>query len=360
MVTDSSPKILIRSPNWVGDAVMATPVPRALKKTMPHCKIHILARDWVAPLWERHPDVDRVIPMRGKGKFGLGAWLSTLIKLRRERYDLAVILPNSFSAAWIAWWAGCRQRVGYSAEQRGWMLTRAVPWKDCCRHLPRPQAYLNLAKAAGADVDLCQEWVFAVKVSSEELARADSLLAKPKSNPSGNWVGLAPGSVAASRRWPAERYAELADRLAALGRPVVLLGSKSDAALADQVIAKSKSKPLSLAGKTSLREMLAVVKRLELLVANDSGAMHTAYSQNIPVLVLQGAADRRVTGPFGANSHVLRDESLECAPCVRNECRLGDLRCMANLSVGQVWEKVQSLLAGKTNAKKDSSVNERE
>jgi heptosyltransferase-2 len=336
-----APKILVRSPNWVGDAVMATPVPRALKKAMPNCRIHILAKPWVAPLWERHPDVERVIVMK---QGGLGPWVSLILALRHERYDLGILLTNSFSSAWLAFWAACKTRIGYATDSRRGLLNVKVPWKNAAEHLARPQAYLNLARAAGADIDLCKEWNFTLKVSSEETSRAESLLGSEEKP----MVGLAPGSVAASRQWPAVRYAELADRLSGQGYQVVLLGSKADQRVAAAVVKASQSRLLDLAGKTSLREMMAILRRLRLLVSNDSGAMHLAYAQGTPVLVLQGAADLHITGPFGEDSHILRDETLACAPCVRNECQQGDLKCMLAITVEQAWSKVQTILAGKT------------
>ncbi len=341
--TQQSPKILIRSPNWVGDAVMATPVPRALKRTLPDCQVHILAKSWVAPIWERHPDVDRIIVMDPEKRRGLWRWISLVMSLRNSRYNLAIILPNSFSAAWLAFWAGCQVRVGYSSDHRAWLLNKKLPWTNGTRHLARPQAYLNLARAAGADVDLCQERIFTLKISPEESAKADKLLG-PKIPRC--CIGLAPGSVAPSRRWPTERYAQLADRLIKQGYQVVLVGSQEDRRLALAVDRRARNKLLILAGETNLREGLAVIRRLDLLVGNDSGAMHLAYAQGTKVLVLQGAADPQVTGPFGNCGFVLRDENLKCSPCVRNECPRKDMKCMRNISVNQVWQKIQGILSG--------------
>lgn len=335
-------KILVRSPNWVGDAVMATPVPRALKGTYPACQIHVWAKSWVAPVWERHPDVDQVIALDVPGRKSLVRMCGQLGDLRKEHYDLVLILPNSFSSAWLGFWTGGRKRVGYATDTRGWLLTQALAWTDSMRHVARPQVYLNLARQAGADVDLCEQWNFTLRVSNEELSRADALL-QPSSP--GRLVGLAPGSVAKSRRWPIDRYAQLADRLTAQKHRVVLLGSRSDQEVARSVERRAKGPVINLAGKTSLRDAMAVIRRLDLLVSNDSGAMHLAYAQHVPVLVLQGAADPRATGPFANNSAVLRDEDLSCAPCVQNECGPKHLKCMKNLALDRVWDQVRAQIA---------------
>lgn len=327
--TDPAVKILVRSPNWVGDAVMALPVARALKGTCPDCEVHVWAKPWVAPVWENHPDVSRII-----------SWQAGVSALRREHYDRAVILPNSFSSAWLAWRAGCKQRVGYAADFRGWLLTRAVAWEPAMAAWPRPKVYLHLARHAGADPDLCEDWRMELRVTPAELGRADALLG-PRA---GLLVGLAPGSVARSRRWPADRYAALANRLLGQGHAVVLVGSAGDQDAALAVERHARAPLLNLAGRTTLREAAAVIRRCDALVSNDSGAMHLAYSQGVPVLVLQGAADYRVTGPFGPSGRVLRDASLACAPCVRNTCRPGHLQCMLNLTVDQVEKELCELL----------------
>ncbi|MBN1596624.1 lipopolysaccharide heptosyltransferase II [candidate division FCPU426 bacterium] len=336
-------KILLRSPNWVGDAIMATPVPNALKRTAPDCQVHVLARAWTAPLWEQHPDVDRIIVLGGGHAGGFWPWFKTVRWLRQEHYDLCLVLPNSFSSAWMAFWTGSAKRLGYNTQQRGWLLNLKAPWHQGLFQWPRPKIYLNLARLAGADVDYCQKWNFTLKVTPEELVRAEALLG---AEGKGRFLGLAPGSVASSRRWPSERYAELADLLTAEGYQVVLLGSPSDRPVVENVVRRAKSRLLALAGRTDLRLAMAVMRRLELLISNDSGAMHMAYAQGVPVLVLQGAADQKVTGPFGAGSHILRDASLACAPCVRNECPRKNLLCMRNISVAQVWEKCRQILKG--------------
>ena len=323
-------KILLRSPNWVGDAIMATPVPLALKQTWPDSRIHVLAKSWAAPVWENHPAVEKIISL---GKSGL--W-----DLRQEKYDLGLVLPNSFSSAWLAFWANCRERVGYVAEGRSWLLTTRLPWTHSESTRARPLVYLHIAQAAGAAVPL-QAWPFMVRVTVAESKRAQELLGGEDNRP---WVGLAPGSVALSRRWPRERYAQLADRLAQRGRRIVLVGSQADAETALGVARLMKSPPLVLAGKTNLREALAVIGKLALLVSNDSGSMHAAYAQDVPVLVLQGAADPVVTGPFGDKSQVLRAEGLDCAPCVRNDCPRG-LACMLAISVEQAQAAAEDLLA---------------
>jgi heptosyltransferase II len=331
----------------VGDAVMATPVLGALRRAWPRARVHVLARAWAAPVWERQPGVEQVIVLDAPGQ-GLGRWWRLVRRLRRERYDLALVLPNSFAAAWLAYWSGARERVGYATEGRSALLTRAVPWGREAQHRARPQAYLDLAAAAGAKAKGAQTWEFSLRPTPQELARARALLGNPGR---GRRIGLAPGSVASSRRWPEDRYAALADRLAAAGHQVFLLGGAGDVPIAERVAQKTKRPPKVLAGTTSLREAISVTRCLDLVVSNDSGAMHLAYAQGVPVLVLQGAADPKVTGPFGPAGRVLRADGPECAPCVRNDCERQDLACMTGITVEMAWAEVRKMLGAKHGRK---------
>ncbi len=333
-------KLLLRSPNWVGDAIMATPVVKALKKNLPESSLHVLAKSWVAPIWNNLDEVSSVITMETYGRKGMGAWLKLVGRLRQERYDVVLILPRSFSTAWMAFWAAVPVRIGYQGEARGLLLSHALPWSVSLQQGPRPQSYLHLLSALGIKTDSDDGRIFAATPSMKATAAAEALLGPGTRTR----VGIAPGSVAPSRRWPWERYARLVRLLQEQGVQVVLLGSGSDQLLAEQVAARAGGEVLITAGKTDLDTGLAVVRKMQLVISNDSGAMHMAYAQQVPVLVLQGAADPRVTGPFGSASAYLRNEQLSCAPCVKNECPLKNLACMTSLSVEEVWTKVQSML----------------
>ncbi len=329
--------ILFRSPNWVGDAVMATPALRAWKQAFPNTRVHVLAKRWVAPVWENNPDVARIVflddPQSGPGE--------VYRTLRHENYALALVLPNSFSSAWMAFWSGSRKRVGYATQHRSWLLTTRVPWVRGTQREARPRTYLRLVEAAGATGASEAPLSFALGVTEVEAAHAAEILNAPAGK---KIIGLAPGSVALSRRWPVERYAQLADRLAERGYAVVLVGSASDALIAQRVVEQARFKPRILAGTTGLREAIAITRHLDCLISNDSGAMHLAYPQGVPVVVLQGAADPNETGPFGPRSRTVRaSEPLDCAPCVRNECVRG-LECMLGISVERVMDAVEDLL----------------
>lgn len=334
-------KILLRSPNWVGDAIMATPVIHALKKSLPNCTIHVLAKAWVSAVWSNHPDVEEVITFNHKKKgFALLDWYSLVKKIRQSQYDTALILPNSFSSSWMIFWTGIKNRIGYSHDGRGLFLTQAPAWSKSYDHMPRPQVYLNLAKLAGADSDFTDKWQFVLQPSKEALAKAAEMV-PPVSQPT---VGIAPGSVAPSRRWPIERYAQLIRQLHRQKCRIVLCGSPDDQKIAEQVAKKAGVPVVMTAGKTDLAVGIAVMKQMNLVISNDSGAMHMAYAGQVPVLVLQGAADPKVTGPFGQESQYIRNKHLSCSPCVKNECPGKHLRCMKTISVEEVLAKALEML----------------
>lgn len=333
--------ILVRSPNWVGDAIMALPLIHALKKAHPDSVIHILAKPWVMPIWAQHPQVDQVIALKPSSRSGLGNWLSMIAQLRQQHYDWALILPNSFSSAWLLVWSGIKKRVGYRREGRGWLLTHGLKWSQQHDQMARPKVYLHIAQRAGLIQEKTnQSWDFTVHPSVRARAQADTLLPEQP----GCTIGLAPGSVAPSRRWPEERYAALIKKLAAQHDRIVLIGSKSDQAIAERVARTAGKQVLITAGKTDLDTGLAVMQKMDLVITNDSGAMHMAYASQVPVLVLQGAADPRVTGPFGNHHVIVRDQTLACAPCVKNICPLKHMACMNNISVDQVFQHSNELL----------------
>jgi len=336
-------KILLRSPNWVGDTVMATPVSHLLRHNFPQAKIHILAKPWVAPLWENNPAVDKIIILDRKKDNDFLGWFKLVRSLQQEKYNTIINLPNSFSSAWLSFWLGAKNNIGYATELRDLLLTKKLSWTSLEKITPRPAVYIKLLSLLNSGLVYSgNKWPFIVAAKEDELVKAEEILS---TQGQGLKIGLAPGAVAKSRRWPWERYIQLSEILTSQGKQVIILGSKQDKVLADKITVKLGNKVLNLAGKTTLREAIAIIKKLDLLVSNDSGNVHLAYAQNIPVLVLRGAGDDRVTGPFGEKSFKLRADKVACAPCVRNVCPYKDFPCMTKITVKQVVDKIAEIIA---------------
>jgi heptosyltransferase-2 len=334
-------KILVRATNWLGDAVLSLPALRILRDRFPKAQITVLARPSVAELYEGERCIDRVIRIDGAPgardwalKWRLGA------ALKREKFDLAVLLPNSFESAALVYLSGARRRVGYARDGRSALLTDAiaVPLPGEIR-VHQSYYYPELLKRAGL-IDkvprldeILLDGLDAARQRGEALfaARGVSLPV----------IGVNPGAAYGSaKRWLPERFAAAAGQLSAtssqpsVGREsaIVVFGSASERELCRGVAEACGGH--NFAGSTTLREFIDMSAACRLILANDSGAMHIAAAVGVPSLTVFGPTDETATGPVGASARVVR-EPVECAPCGLRECPI-DHRCMTRVTVDRV------------------------
>jgi len=317
-------RILVRSPNWVGDAVMSLPVLPGLAHLFPYAEITVLAVPRVAPLFLHHPLVARVIHYPAGRQKWRRLWAL------RKNYDLGLALPNSLESALGLWLAGAPVRAGYTADARRPFLTRAVSGRNNLQGLHLVFYYLGTLKALGA-IDAYSPP--ALYLGHRELQEAEARLAATGGDSPGPWVGLAPGAAyGPAKRWPAESFAALALELdRQMGARLVLLGGPEDRAAAAAVKAQLPVPVLDLVGQTDLRQALAVLSCLRLLVTNDSGLMHAAAALGTPLVAIFGSTDPRATGPFTDRATVLR-HPLPCSPCFQRTCP-EDYPCLTAITV---------------------------
>jgi heptosyltransferase II len=311
---DDRMSILVRAPNWLGDAVMATPFLKRLTARFPAEPLDVIAKLSTAAMFRGLPGVRRVWP--------LGSPEASPKALRRQGYDIAYILPTSFSSAWGAFLAGATERVGHAAEGRSWLLTWAVPLDERYHYTRR---YLSL-----------------IGEENREASREDLFFPvenPPFPLPEGPLLAVAPGARAPARRWMPERFAELIRRLPPSWKSVVLLGAASDDPFA-QIVARSAGRPtLNLCGKTSLPVLGGILNRCRALVANESGLMHAAWAVGTPLVAVAGPSEPHCTSPFGPRVRIVIHREVPCVPCVKNECfRLGDdqMACLKAVSAEEV------------------------
>jgi lipopolysaccharide heptosyltransferase II len=333
--------VLVRGVNWIGDAVMTMPALKALKGSDGGRKISLLVKPWVAPLFEKDPNVDEIILYSGEYA-GLAGRLRLAARLRKHRFCSAVLLQNAFDAALIAFLAGIPERIGYRRDHRGPLLTRAVPFGGSAGALHHVDYYLNLLSEAGFEVLKSPPWIY---LSLEERLRARESLA-PLRRPV---VGLNPGAVyGSSKRWPAARFAEVARRvIGEAGGSAVIFGGPSETAIAEEILGRlpdpADSRILVMAGRTSLRELAALISECDVLVTNDSGPMHIGYAVGTPLVAIFGSTSPELTGPIGQSYRVIRKE-VECGPCFERECRRGDLKCMDLVGPAEVFEAAKGFV----------------
>ena len=421
-------RILVRGVNWLGDAVMTLPALERLREKFPEAHITLLTPGKLADLWHNHPALDAIVPLglgespfavarrlcapdptdpdaarppqvRSQSNFiarGYGA-LNTLWEAAAgvvsNRFDLALVLPNSPRSALEVWLARVPHRVGYTGRGRNWMLTQRVARRAGAVEMrkrsvaevrqliagaghaamggPSPtlsptahhlHQYLHLVAAVGADptptaprLDVAEEEIRSAvaKHGLADLLGGDFAL-----------LGLNPGAeYGLAKRWPPERFVEAAAHLQRRVRcRWLVFGGPAEATLAEKITAdivyEAERPPTSgrlppnraavcLAGKTSLRELMALLKLCPVLLTNDTGPMHVAAALGTSVVVPFGSTSPELTGPGlpGEPGHRLLNAEAPCAPCFLRECPV-DFRCMTGISVERVVSAVESVLRG--------------
>jgi lipopolysaccharide heptosyltransferase II len=340
--------ILIRATNWVGDAVMSAPALQALRAACPQARIAILARPWVAGLYARQSFCDELISYElPHGWKGLQAKRKFAVALRSRKFDCAVLLQNAFEAAALTRWARIPVRIGYSRDARGWLLTHPIDVPSAGELPPHQRFYyLEMLKRAG----LIQQYSTDQPIRLEGAAAAAiegraQLLAQLGSVV----IGVNPGSAfGGAKRWPAAHFAAAAVRLArARAAAVAVFGSQEDRQVCAAVCAaiQAASVPcVSFAGTTTISQYCEMAAACQLVLTNDSGAMHVASALGVPTVAVFGATDDRFTGPTGERSRVVR-EHVHCSPCHLRECPI-DHRCMTRVSAERVAEIALALMDG--------------
>ncbi len=338
-------KALVRGPNWLGDVVMSLPAVRALRAALPTAEIVMVARPSVADVYARESAIHRVIAYP-KPK-GLHDRRRLAARLKQERFDAAVLLPNAFDAALLAWLARVPVRIGYNRDARGLLLTHPVPAPQP-GEIPRHQRfyYLELLRRAG----LLEQYpkCDVITLGGIQAARQAGERRLTILGISGPVVGISPGAAyGAAKRWLPERFAESGGELAgALGAGVLLFGSAAERPLCETVaepLRRAGIPARNLAGETTLGEFIDLAAVCRLFLTNDSGAMHLASALDVPTVAVFGATDDSATGPVGPLARVVR-EHAECSPCLLRECPI-DHRCMTRVSAARVTAAATELLS---------------
>ncbi|GKS64979.1 hypothetical protein YTPLAS72_22830 [Nitrospira sp.] len=335
-------RILVRVPNWIGDAVMCEPAIRGLRSLFPTAELTILAKPSIAELYTGCSGVDQVLVYDDQGSHvGIaGKWVLAGL-LRRHHFDLAVLFQNAFEAAFLAWLAGIPRRYGYATDGRVFFLTQpvAVPRPESLVH--QVEYYWNMLKPLGVTGDAPLP---TLHVSTDEDRLVDDRLASAGIDSAHLMVGINPGSTYGSaKRWLPERFAEVTQRVvrqlekeAGVGIAVAILGGRGEESLGKNIASRLDCRSIVLSGTTTIRELMAVVKRCCLLVTNDTGPMHIAAAFGVPIVAVFGPTDSRTTAPYGQEQAVVR-EPVDCAPCLLRDCPI-DHRCMTRISVDRVHE----------------------
>ncbi|MCA1613524.1 MAG: lipopolysaccharide heptosyltransferase II [Acidobacteria bacterium] len=341
-------RVVVRGANWVGDAVMTVPALRELRRVLPGAHITLATRPWAVGVFAGADFVDDLLLVdEGRGAHGffrqLGAW-------RARRFDLALLFPNAFAPALTAFAARVPARFGYATDGRALLLTHPTPTPDWRSTRHEIFYYLNLvaglerALAGAAAAAAEREPRFDLNVSADRKAQAAKLLRARGATFARPLVALCPGSTnSRAKRWPAERYAALADMLIEeAGFEVLLFGAREELDVTREVVALMRRAPVVLTGETDLAGSVAVLSHADLLVGNDTGPAHIAAALGRPVVAIFGPTNPLTTRPFSDLAEVVR-RPPDCAPCMLRDCPI-DHRCMTAISPAEVFARSLALL----------------
>jgi heptosyltransferase-2 len=336
-------RILVVSPNWIGDAVMAQPLLQLLRQQHPDRPIDVLAPAWVAPVWRAMAQVEQVIETPFKhGKLQLGERWRVARDLRRRAYADAYVLPNTLKFALVPWLAGIPRRVGYRGENR-YGLINVMHHDDAAAPRPMVAFYAALAAAPSATAMPVSSLPRpCLTVSPQQIGHVMTYLGLAQNRP---LIAFAPGAeFGPAKRWPASYFAELARTVMHRqpGAQVVLLGSGKDRDVCAEIEAAAPGVQ-NLAGVTTLDQAIAVIAAANAMVSNDSGLLHIASALNRPIVALYGPTDPAHAPPFSdiAKSLWLK---LECSPCRQRECPLGHHHCMTQMMPEMAWQPLREIL----------------
>ncbi|MGO9640024.1 MAG: lipopolysaccharide heptosyltransferase II [Candidatus Acidiferrales bacterium] len=336
-------KILVRATNWVGDAIMSIPALEAIRARWSDADLTTLALPGIADLLRGQPSVGRLLVFDRAGRHaGVLGRERLAAELRRERFDVAVLFQNAFDAAWIAWRAGIRERIGYARDGRGLFLTRAVR-VAAKGEIPAHESfyYLELLRRAGWVSRLPDRVEIALRVEFAAREAAEAKLIQAGARKGVLRCALAPGaSFGSARCWPPDRFGKLAALLRAqYGGEVILLGAPTEGTLARAIAEASGNSVINLVGQTNMTEIPALLAACDLFIGNDSGLTHVAGAVGLPIVGIYGSTDPDETRPVAARLEVVR-HAVSCSPCFLRKCPV-DHRCMTRIGVAQVLAAAQ-------------------
>ncbi len=324
--------IIVRMPNWIGDLVMSVPVLAELKKRFPSAKITTMVQGLAGELLQADPHIDEVFCFKKTSMFGRRDKRRNIIeKLRRGKYDLGILLTNSFSSAWWFWQGDIKKRLGFFAHGRRFLLTDGMAYPKERSHLVL--TYKTLLEPLGIPPSPTPPQLY---LFPDEIAKTKQLLATTYGIPLGSpLIGINPGAAYGSAKcWLPERFREVALTMVdKTDATVLFFGDANGVSLTKEICRDLPPRVVNLAGMTSLRELMCLISLCDVLLTNDSGPMHIAAALGTEVVALFGSTDPVVTGPYGGGTVILKQ--VKCSPCFQRTCPI-DFRCMKEITAEEV------------------------
>jgi heptosyltransferase-2 len=334
--------IIVRMPNWLGDLVMATPVLADLRSHYPDATITAMCQSNVCPLITHDPNIDEIFCYkRPSGWIHRRQHFEITEPLKKGEYDLGVLLTNSFSSAWWFWRGNVKNRLGFATHLRTLLLNKAVPFPKEIETQHLVITYKMLLKPLDIGISKTPTKLY---LTDQEIQEAKDLLKKFGIDfGKHKIIGINPGAAYGTAKcWLPERFIDVTKRL--VENPenyVVYFGDNVGAPVVNQICQHFPNRVINLAGKTSIRQLMALVKCCSAFLTNDSGPMHIAAALGTPLLALFGSTNEVKTGPYPKGRII--HKHVECSPCYKRVCPI-DFRCMKRIEVDEVYNELISVL----------------
>jgi len=331
-------KILIRATNWVGDAIMALPALRAVRKRFPDAEIAIVGRTYVADIYRDQEICNQLISYDSAGLHaGFSGRERLAAELRTQKFDVALLLQNAFDAAWLAWRANIPERIGYARDARSFLLTKAVPLPRL-GEIPAHEKfyYLELLRRARWLDSVQDESFIGLHVPEEKRRSADEFLCKSGVRQGAIRIAIGAGaSYGSAKCWPPPRFADVANRLQSeTEADVILFGTAAEATVSTAIASEMTRPPIDITGQTAIADLPALLSQCHLFIGNDSGAMHVAAAVGLPIVAIFGPTDPFGTAPITLRCSIVQQKPY-CSPCFLRRCPT-DHRCMTAITADMV------------------------
>jgi len=334
--------VVVRVPNWIGDAVMCTPALMDLRDNFPCATITLWARPAIVDLLRGCPVFDNLlIDDRKEKQEGLAGTFSLISMINKRHFDLTVLFPNAFDSAWMTFLARIPHRWGYAADGRKWLLTKAIPVPAHRLTTHHVYYYQGLIQGLGLQ---SQQRAPSLPIHPDAERQVNQKFPELSVGNRTWFVGVNPGAVYGSaKRWLPERFAEVAETLVnrlqedlvpSQRVQCVVVGGPGEESLGQRLASSMRSSPVVLSGKTSVGDLMVILKRCSVFITNDTGPMHMADALGVPTISIFGPTNPRRTAPFRQQQGVVH-RPVSCAPCRFRHCPI-DHRCMTGISVDDV------------------------
>lgn len=349
-------RILVMKLSSLGDIIHALPAVTTLRQRFPEARLTWMVKERWAPILEGNPDIDEIFPLKDSWK----NWPGTVRTLRSGRFDLVVDFQGLFRSGLLGAVTGAPIRVGFARAREGatWFYTHHVPLsedKPCSWRLLDIHAVdrnLAVTEFLGG---VPSTPVFHLPQFSVDGVAIDNLLQDAGVQAHEHLIALAPWTRSAIKAWPQHCFWELSERLLQQpDRRVVLIGGTSEISSAETFKVLTSRGLINLVGKVSLRQLPLLLQKVQLLIGNDSAALHVAAGVRTPVLAIFGPTHPMATGPYPLERHMVVRENLTCSPCGSRRCRNPHyLECLQSISVDRLLGEVERMLPGLSSLKEE-------